>query len=265
MKTIFLTTSPKKHKRWANSTYFLWLTRLFFFGKEVVRLNLSGKKDYEQILEACRDADAVVMAMPVYVDAIPSHVLSFLEAAESASQQYNWHCKVYTVANCGFYEGIQCEYLLEQMQCWCQCAKLEYGGGLGVGAGEMLGILRLTNVAYAALLFTVQFIMGVVASLINSQSLLFNAFNYVGWISLGINIGIFLLYSLGLYINTFHLAQTIRQHKTARNRYTTVWFCGRWLFMFFASLFWIIRAIGHAVPIWTMFRKVPVETQSPRL
>ena len=261
MKTVFLTTSPKKHKRWANSTYFLWLTELFFAGEDVIRLNLSGKKDYEQILEACKDADTVVMAMPVYVDAIPSHVLLFLETAEAASKQYNWHCKVYTVANCGFFEGVQCEFLLAQMRCWCQHARLEYGGGLGVGAGEMLGILRLTNVAYSALLFTVQFIMGVVTSLVNSQSLLSNAFNYVDWISIGINMGIFLLYSLGLYINTFQLAQVLRKHKTVRNRYTTVWFCGRWIFMFFASLFWIIRAIGHAVPIWTMFHKVPEQTQ----
>lgn len=261
MRTIFLTTSPKKHKKWANSTYFLWLIERFLAGKDTVRLNLGGKKDYQQILEACKEADTVIMAMPVYVDAIPSHVLAFLEEAEVAAKQENWHCKVYTITNCGFYEGVQCEFLLEQMNCWCHRSQLEYGGGLGVGAGEMLGILRLTNIAFAFLLLAVEIIIGLIASLVSHQPLFPNVLNSVEWISIGINIGLFFLFSMGLYINTFRFAQAIRKQKTVKNRYTTVWFCGRWMFMFFASIFWILRSIGHFVPFWTMFYKVPKESK----
>ncbi|MBP8854904.1 MAG: hypothetical protein KBG54_00190 [Oscillospiraceae bacterium] len=261
MKTVFLTTSPKKHKRWANSTYFLWLTKLFFAKSDAICLDLGGKKDYDRILQACKDADAVVFAMPVYVDAIPSHVLAFLEVAEEAAKRCNWHCKVYTITNCGFFEGVQCEALLTQMEYWCRRANLAYSGGLGIGAGEMLGIIRFTNVALAALMLVVQCVIGACAAIAAQQPLLSSVFHSVSWLSIGITLGVYMLFSLGLFIHTICFAQAIRQHKTIKNRYTTVWFCGRWLFMLFASLFWTIRAAGHFVPLWGMLHKVPKDTQ----
>ncbi len=53
--------------------------------------------------------DALVFAMPVYVDAVPSHVLELLQFIEAFARENSLGFKVYAICNCGFYEGAHCE------------------------------------------------------------------------------------------------------------------------------------------------------------
>ena len=86
------------------------------------------------------DCDALVFAFPLYVDAIPSHLLRFLESFQAyLNAEGPKDIMVYAVVNCGFCEGRQNYLAIDLMKNWCRRAGLIWGQGLGTGAGEMLG------------------------------------------------------------------------------------------------------------------------------
>ena len=80
MKTVLINCSPRK--RFCASAYFLFLQRLVI-GGEKVNEKLRTPADHARILEQLRDAQAVVLGLPLYVDGVPSHVLRFLEEMET--------------------------------------------------------------------------------------------------------------------------------------------------------------------------------------
>lgn len=84
MKTVFINCSPKK--RFCASQYFLFLQRLFTGGKKVSE-KLRNQADHARILDQLKDAQAVVLCLPLYVDAIPSHVLQFMEEMKSSADR----------------------------------------------------------------------------------------------------------------------------------------------------------------------------------
>ena len=104
MKTVFINCSPKK--RFAASSYFRFLQKVFVKGEKVSE-NLRTKGDHSRILEQLKDADNAVFCIPLYVDGIPSHVLRFMEEAESYLRENGIRLNVYCVANNGFIEGKQ--------------------------------------------------------------------------------------------------------------------------------------------------------------
>lgn len=84
-------------------------------------------------------AEALVIACPLYVDGLPGHLLSCLMELEKAPWKEGAH--VYGLINCGFYEGIQNGPALQLLENWCAKAGLVWGGGLGVGGGGALEAL----------------------------------------------------------------------------------------------------------------------------
>lgn len=105
-------------------------------------------------------ADAWIFAFPLYVDGIPAHLLSCLVGLEqflatkgkqntigndqNVTKSRQNTIRVYGIANCGFYEGIQAEYALEILQNWSRRAGLTWGGGIGVGGGGGLSQMPKT-------------------------------------------------------------------------------------------------------------------------
>jgi NAD(P)H-dependent FMN reductase len=94
-----------------------------------------------------KEADVVIIGFPLYIDAIPSHLLRLLEAlgrelsheiteigdlvdSEAESRQ-----SVYAVINSGFYEPEHMEIAADMMALWCDGAGLDYLGAVLVGAG----------------------------------------------------------------------------------------------------------------------------------
>ncbi len=82
-------------------------------------------------LESC---DVWVIAYPLYVDALPSHLLSCLKELEK-TEFLSKNKKVYAVANCGLYEGVQTKYSLEILEHWCKKVGFKWCGAVGIGAG----------------------------------------------------------------------------------------------------------------------------------
>ena len=158
------------------------------------------------------------------------------------------------MSTCGFFEGKQCNLALEQIKLWSECNNLKYCGGLGVGGSEMLGIIRFTNLLLPILIVLIQLIVGII-QIYGFSMAVSSLFIVTNFINLFVSVGLFLLFSMGLFIKSINFGFIIRKQKIVKNRFTTVWFCGKYLFIFFASLFWIIRALFHTVLISKMFKK----------
>lgn len=92
-----------------------------------------------EMLRSLARADTLLFSFPLYVDGIPSQLLSCLCQIEQAGLWANSSgVRVYAVSNCGFFEGVQNRLALELMQNWCAKAGLTWGQGLGIGGGGAL-------------------------------------------------------------------------------------------------------------------------------
>ncbi|MCD8219176.1 MAG: hypothetical protein LUC50_02140 [Ruminococcus sp.] len=140
MKTVVITCSPKK--KFAASAYFAQLSCTFLRGQKV-RKTLRTKGNSAGIFSELADASAVVFCMPLYVDGIPSHVLSFLKEMEAFCRDQSLQLQVYVIANNGFIEGNQNRVVMEIMENFCARSGLTFGGGLGIDGGVMLNVMRI--------------------------------------------------------------------------------------------------------------------------
>lgn len=86
------------------------------------------------------ETDAWVIFTPLYVDALPSHLLSCLMQIESAKPQKR--VRVYGVINCGFYEGEQTDVAFGVLRNFCTRCGFDFYGGLGIGGGGILSITK---------------------------------------------------------------------------------------------------------------------------
>lgn len=137
MKVALINGSPKT-KGSASSTIF---SDLKDFLKDAVILEYSFRKGSlnEEDLNEVSKCEALVFAFPLYVDGIPSHMLRCLLELEGFFKgKEKRNIKVYSLINCGFYEGHQNNVAMEMMENWCSKAGLIWGQGLSIGAGGML-------------------------------------------------------------------------------------------------------------------------------
>ena len=227
MKTVFINGSPKK--RFCASAYFLFLQRLFVGGKKVT-LKLRTPADHEPILEELDDAQAVVFALPLYVDGIPSHVLRFLERMEAYCKEKGLHLAVYCIANNGFIEGKQNEPLMQQFENFCARAGLVWGGGVGIGGGVMLNVTRIVFLVQIAMLA-----LGVVLSVAKTG----NPFPKDTWISVGENAALLLFFNLGVLYYLGRMGRFIRKEAYSGKKYTRI-LIPSFVFILFADVFFII-------------------------
>ncbi len=103
---------------------------------EFVEIALHHSVVSQEAIEKLKNIEVWVFAYPLYVDAVPAHLLSCLVQLE----KINWNCKIhiYGIVNCGFYEGIQATFALQVLQNWCIKSRCIWGGGIGVGGGGCL-------------------------------------------------------------------------------------------------------------------------------
>ncbi len=230
MKTVFINASPKK--RFCASAYFLFLQRLFVPGKKVT-LKLRTPADHDRILEELRDAQAVVFSLPLYVDAVPSHVLRFLEKMEVYCQEKGLRLSVHVISNNGFIEGKQNEPLMQVFENFCARAGLVWGGGVGVGGGVMLNVYRIVYLVQIGLL-----LVNILLTLVNTGS--FYARDAL--VNFGQNTAVILFLNLGVLYYIGRQGWFIRKGACAGKRYTRI-MVPSVLFILFADVFFIIASI----------------------
>ena len=247
MKTIFINCSPKK--QFCASSYFLFLQRLFIGGKKVTE-KLRTPADYERILHQLRDAQAVVFGVPLYVDGIPSHVLSFMEKMEAFCKENSLRLNVYCIANNGFIEGKQNEPLMQLFENFCARAALSWGGGVGIGGGVMLNVTRILFVVDLALLA-----LNTLLSAVNTG----NFFPKDAWISFGENAALLVFFNLGVLFYLARMGLSVRKGTSCGKKYTRI-LIPSFLFILFADIFFLILSLfeGGLFRGW-LSRKAPAK------
>jgi len=112
--------------------------------KHEVKSYHSGTKRFtNETFKAIISGDVIVLAFPLFVDSIPSHTLKMLIELENAIQpeQAN-NLMMYVIVNNGLYEGKQNHVAFEIIKHWCEHSGVRFGGGIGQGAGEMIGATK---------------------------------------------------------------------------------------------------------------------------
>lgn len=102
-------------------------------------LHLSKMQDMTICFEKLAGAEALVLGMPLYVDSTPAQVVEWLEQIYEKRKETWKALKVYVISNLGFYDSKQIHIQLAIVKNWCDKMNFTYGGGLAIGAGEMLG------------------------------------------------------------------------------------------------------------------------------
>lgn len=141
MKLAFINGSPKA-KDSASESVLKTLIKLFAANHMISEYNFRTPQLDNKEIEQIAECNVIVVAFPLYVDGIPSHLISCLYKMETFFKANpNHNIKVYALANCGFYEGNQNLAALEMVKNWCEKAGISWGQGIGIGGGGMLSML----------------------------------------------------------------------------------------------------------------------------
>ena len=230
MKTIFIDCSPKR--KLSASGFVASLTGVFVPGIKK-KMKLRTKADHEAVLKELEDADVVVFSMPLYVDGVPSHVLPFLKEMEKWCKDNNSGIGVYVIANNGFIEGRQNESLMQIMENFCIRSGLKWCGGLGLGGGVMMNVMRIM----------IMVVLGV--TVINLGITGMNTGNFMemryiyGFLE---DLAVLLLLGSGIIIFDIWLAFCIKRKKAYGKHYTRI-MLPSFVFIICADLFFTMISI----------------------
>lgn len=230
MKTIFINGSPKK--KFSASAYFLSLQKFFTKGEKIATV-LRNQKDYAQILALLEGGDAVVFCLPLYVDCVPSHVLCFLKEMEVYCKEKDIQLNVYAIVNNGYIEGIQSKALLQVLRNFCTRSGLTWGGGIGIGGGVMLNVMRIVFYVQIGILFLNMFLSG----MYHGNWLPIDAFT--NFLSQAILIGFL---NIGVLWYCFGMGKAIYKGHRYGEKFTRI-MIPSFVFIIFADIFFVIASI----------------------
>lgn len=223
MKTVFINGSPKK--KLSVSSYLLGIVRLLVRGK-VVTEQVRNAKDHERILNSIKDADTVVFGLPLYVDGVPSHMLTFMKEMEKFCAENKIHLNVYVLSNGGFIEGCQNKALMQVFENFCKRCNFKWCGGVGIGGGVMLNVMRIMFFVYLGLFVLNTVTSGLTASLpIFAEQLL-----------------VVLFFSLGAFFYCFRMGIAVNKGTACGVKYTRI-LLPSFLFILAADIFFIIISV----------------------
>ena len=230
MKTVFIDCSPKK--RLSASGFVAAMTSLFIVGRKK-RMKLRTKADFEGILKELEDADAVVFTMPLYVDGVPSHVLPFLKEMEAWCKRNKPELKVYTIANNGFIEGRQNEPLMQIMENFCIRSGIKWCGGLGIGGGVMMNVMRIMIIVVFAITVLNLVLTGIETGNFFDKGIL------VGFLK---DVAEVLFFGCGIITFDIWIATCINRRKEYGKHYTRI-MLPSFLFILAADIFFTVVSI----------------------
>ena len=223
MKTVFINGSPKK--KLSVSSYLLGIVRLLLKG-EVVTEQVRNAKDHERILNSIRDANTVVFGVPLYVDGVPSHMLTFMKEMEKFCVENQIHLNVYVVSNGGFIEGCQNRPLMQVLENFYKRCNFQWCEGVGIGGGVMLNVMRIMFFVYLGLFVLNTVTSGLTASLpIFAEQLL-----------------VVLFFSLGAFFYCLRMGIAVNKGTSCGVKYTRI-LLPSFLFILAADIFFVIISV----------------------
>lgn len=137
MRIALINASPKAAHS-SSRTLIRSTIGLFPVRTDIELIDMHKPAVSEEIQRRLFGCDAWILYFPLYVDGLPSHLLSCLMQLETISKPKT--AKLYGVCNCGFYEGEQTDCTFRMLQSFAERAGLEFCGGVGVGAGGLLSM-----------------------------------------------------------------------------------------------------------------------------
>ena len=213
MNLLIIHASPKK--KGGASRFFSRLFRLFLPGVRKKVVSLSSRRDFQQVLELFLDIDAVCLFVPLYVDGLPSHVVEFLNQAESYCKSHPCQFRLYALSNNGFVEDKQNRPALHMLQARYERAGISWGGGSGVG-GVMLQVLGIVYPILVGVILLQMALAFFTTSTVPSEL----------WCSLAIQICTWLFLNSGMLFCMARLSAAVRGRKPLANQFTRVMWCG---------------------------------------
>lgn len=242
MKVLILNGSPKK--KGSTSGFLGRMAGLLLAGCDIRYASLRLKSEYPAILRQLEEIDALILAAPLYVDGIPSHVLEFLQQAEEFCGKSSCRFSVYAISNNGFIEGAHNRSHLRMYQCWCRRTGMAWGGGVGIGGGEMFHCLAVWYPAVFAALIAVnltRYAAGTPPALSH-------------WLPLGRSLGVCLFLNCGVLYCMARLAAAVRRLRPTANRCTRM-MVPAFLFIPMADIFMAVTALFHGKNIFALLKE----------
>ncbi|MBR2526950.1 MAG: hypothetical protein IKE58_00525 [Blautia sp.] len=230
MKTVFIDCSPKK--KLSASGFIMGVTSVFVRGIKK-KEKLITIADHERITGEISDADTVVFSMPLYVDGVPSHLLPFLKKMERFCHDHNKDINVYVIANNGFIEGKQNEPLMQVMENFCERSGIKWCGGLGIGGGVMMNVMRILLVVFLGIALLRTLLSGI------SEGTFFQAWP---WVIYGKQILEILVLGCGVIIFDIWLAVCINRKKEYGKHYTRI-MLPSFLFIICTDIFFTVISV----------------------
>lgn len=130
-KLIVINGSPRPAV--SNSKKYIALFEKYY-PDEIQTFNALSK-DYTKHLEVLQKADEVLLVFPLYADALPVPLMSFMKAVDTA--QVN-SLKIHILINCGFFEPDQNNIALDILRLFCERNGFQIGSILSIGSGEAI-------------------------------------------------------------------------------------------------------------------------------
>jgi len=107
---------------------------------EINIFNCGLKQLTNEMFDKIISGDVIILMFPLFVHSLPSNTLKMLIGLEDIiKRQQKKDLIMYAVVNNGFYEGKQNNIAFEIIKNWCEQTGVKFGGGIGQGAGEMIG------------------------------------------------------------------------------------------------------------------------------
>ena len=129
-------------------------------------------------------------------------------------------------------------------ECWCRRAGLVWGGGVGIGGGEMFHCLAV----YYPVAFAVLIVINIIKYTLGIE------ITFSTWLPLVENIGIYLFFNCGVFYCMARLSASIRKLHQTKNRYTRI-MVPAFLFIPMADIFMTITALFNGKIIFVLLKK----------
>lgn len=129
MNILCVNGSPKKDIS-ASGLFLEILQKNFINCRDINQISILDAEDIEFISKY----KVVIIAFPLYIDGVPSHVLRFMKKIEKISNNIS----IYIIINCGFIEPHHNKYAVEIVKNWCKRSNFIFSGGIAYGAGPMV-------------------------------------------------------------------------------------------------------------------------------